>query len=89
MSASVHSTHHTYKTVALVGMSGAMQVSVGQEAPGYMPWSSGTEIWVGWCYPYPRPVQASMHSAHTKGGIQAAYCGSLSSHFHSRLNRTQ
>lgn len=34
-----------------------MQVSVGQEGPGYMPWSSAAEVWVGWCYPYPRPVQ--------------------------------
>ncbi|KAL3137916.1 Protein argonaute-3 [Trebouxia sp. C0009 RCD-2024] len=28
-----------------------------QEEAGYMPWSSGTEVWVGWCYPYPRSVQ--------------------------------
>ena len=38
-------------------MSGPMQVSIGEEAPGYMPWSSSTDIWVAWCYPYPRPLQ--------------------------------
>ncbi len=34
-----------------------MQVSVGEEGPGYMPWNGSSESWVGWCYPYPRPVQ--------------------------------
>lgn len=38
-----------------------MQVSVGQEGPGYMPWSNAAEVWVGWCYPYPRPVQVNPH----------------------------
>ncbi len=33
---------------------GPMEVSVGEEGPGYMPWSGS---WVAWCYPYPRPVQ--------------------------------
>lgn len=42
-----------------------MQVSMGQEGPGYMPWSSGTEVWVGWCYPYPRPVQVRPCTAGT------------------------
>ena len=45
-----------------------MQVSVGEEGPGYMPWNGSRESWVGWCYPYPRPVQvvniatAAMHA---------------------------
>ena len=36
---------------------GPMEVSVGEEGPGYMPWSGSSESWVAWCYPYPRPVQ--------------------------------
>lgn len=39
--------------------SGPLQVSVGEEGPGYMPWSGSGESWVGWCYPYPRPVQVA------------------------------
>lgn len=38
---------------------GPLKVSVGDESPGYMPWSAHGESWVGWCYPYPRPIQAS------------------------------
>ena len=38
-----------------------MQVSVGQEGPGYMPWSGVSETWVGWCYPFPRHVQVMTH----------------------------
>ncbi len=34
-----------------------MQVSVGEEEPGYVPWNGSSESWVAWCYPYPRPVQ--------------------------------
>lgn len=39
---------------------GPLHVSVGDESPGYMPWSGHGESWIGWCYPYPRPVQASL-----------------------------
>ena len=42
-----------------VHVAGPLQVSVGNESPGYMPWSAQGESWVGWTYPYPRPVQAS------------------------------
>ena len=43
-----------------VHVAGPLQVSVGNESPGYMPWSAHGESWVGWAYPYPRPVQASL-----------------------------
>ncbi|DBA79124.1 TPA: Protein argonaute-3, variant 2 [Trebouxia sp. C0004] len=44
-------------TPVLASRPGPMQVSVGEEGPGYMPWHGSSESWVGWCYPYPRPVQ--------------------------------
>ncbi|KAL0034546.1 hypothetical protein WJX79_007807 [Trebouxia sp. C0005] len=44
-------------TPMLASRPGPMQVSVGEEGPGYMPWNGSRESWVGWCYPYPRPVQ--------------------------------
>ena len=59
-----------------------MQVRMGQEGPGYMPWSSGTEIWVGWCYPYPRTVQVSILSLNCKGVKPQV---TLPSHFNTQL----
>jgi hypothetical protein len=35
---------------------GAMQISLGDNAAGSMPWMGGGESWVCWRYPYARPV---------------------------------
>lgn len=48
-----------------------MQISLGDRAAGFMPWTGGGESWVCWRYSYARPVAAlALHgpAAHLSPG---------------------